>query len=92
MYKCFDCGCVFEQPKTYVEDCTPGGVSEGGSFLQKYDCCPECEGAFGSVEECVACGEWEYLACGEFTSMGFVCCECSNAGVDELEMGDLENE
>lgn len=86
MYKCFDCGCVFEQPKVYTEDCTPGGVSEGGSFIQKFEECPECGGAFGVVEECVACGEWEYLVYCEFTSMGFVCQECASAGVDELEM------
>lgn len=81
MYKCFDCGCVFEQPKTYVEDCTPGGVSEGGSFLQKYDCCPECEGAFGSVEECVICGEWGYVDSGCYDNDGFICENC-NAEID----------
>lgn len=85
MYKCFDCGCVFEQPKTYVEDCTPGGVSEGGSFLQKYDCCPECEGAFGSVEECVICGEWEYVDSGCYDNDGFICENC-NVEIDLEEM------
>ena len=88
MKKCFECGCVFEEPTTYTEDCTPGGVSEGGSFIQKYDGCPSCGGAFGSVEECVACGEWEYVAYGELTSLGFVCQECASAGLDELEMGE----
>lgn len=85
MYKCFDCGCIFEQPKTYVEDCTPGGVSEGGSFLQKYDCCPECEGAFGSVEECVICGEWKYVDSGCYDNDGFICENC-NAEIDLEEM------
>lgn len=77
MYKCFDCGYVFEQPTTYTEDCTPGGVSEGGCFVQKYDGCPACEGAFGSVEECDVCGEWEIVSYGNFDGDAFVCEECS---------------
>ena len=85
MYKCFDCGCVFEQPKVYIEDCTPGGVSEGGSFLQKYDCCPECEGTFGSVEECTICGEWDYTDVGCYNEHGFVCSVCES----EIEMGGV---
>lgn len=87
MYKCFDCGCVFEQPKVYTEDCTPGGVSEGGSFIQKFEECPECGGAFGSAEQCAICGKWECIDCGDpHSEYGFICEDC----LDELEM--LENE
>ena len=33
MFICDDCELVFDEPKEFVEDRTPGGVSEGGSFL-----------------------------------------------------------
>ena len=87
MYKCLDCGCLFEQPSTYTEDCTPGGVFEGGSFIQRYEECPECGGAFGSVEECDVCGEWVYTAYGNpFSPAGFACQLCDD------KLGELEDE
>ena len=90
MYKCYDCGCEFDQAETYAEDCTPGGTSEGGSFIRKYQGCPQCGGEFGSGEECAICGEWEYYAYGDpFSPAGFVCQGCSDE-LDELEA--LEDE
>lgn len=85
MYKCFDCGCLFEQPSTYTEDCTPGGVSEGGIFIQRYDECPECGGAFGSVEECCICEEWDYIDSGCYEEPGFICSSCN----EEIEMEEM---
>lgn len=58
MYKCLDCGLVFEEPKKYSEDCTPGGAFEGGSFIQYFCGCPWCAGAFEEVSECSNCGEY----------------------------------
>lgn len=58
MYKCLDCYEVFDEPKTYSEDRTPGEAFEGGSFNYEYDGCPHCSGAFAKAFECEHCGEW----------------------------------
>lgn len=58
MYKCYDCGYVFDTPKHCSEDRTPGGAFEGGSFIERWDGCPKCEGAFDEVIECDGCGEF----------------------------------
>ena len=51
MVICDDCELVFDEPKEFVEDRTPGGVSEGGSFLYHYIGCPNCGGMFEVYEE-----------------------------------------
>ena len=58
MYKCNDCGLIFEEPSNYSEDRTPGGVSEGGSFIEHYVGCPRCGGSFDEAEECEECGKY----------------------------------
>ena len=79
MYKCLDCGLVFQEPTTYSEDRTPGGAFEGGSFVEHYDGCPKCSGGFKEVECCELCGQtsieelkdglcdncWEVVNCEE---------------------------
>lgn len=55
MYKCCDCGLVFDNPKTYSEDRTPGGAFEGGSFNYSWEGCPSCEGAFDEAMLCQRC-------------------------------------
>lgn len=40
MFKCYDCGYVFEEPKHYSEDRTPGGAFEGSSFIEHFTGCP----------------------------------------------------
>lgn len=42
MYKCVDCGLVFDEPKLFSEDRTPGGAFEGGSFIERWYGCPNC--------------------------------------------------
>ena len=51
MYKCDECGYVFDEPKTYSEDLTPGLAFEGGSFIKEYEGCPLCEGQFHEIVE-----------------------------------------
>lgn len=51
MYRCEDCGYVFEEPKLYSEDRTPGGAFEGGSFIERWVGCPFCSGEFEEFEE-----------------------------------------
>lgn len=58
MFKCYDCGYVFEEPKHYSEDRTPGGAFEGGSFIEHFTGCPQCAGAYDEAVECDGCGEW----------------------------------
>lgn len=57
MYKCCECGCIFEEPKIYSDDCTPGGAFEGGSFINYYYMCPNCGGNYDEALECSCCNE-----------------------------------
>ena len=57
MYKCCDCGLVFDTPKHYSEDRTPGGAFEGGSFIYHYDGCPSCGGSYDEAMECQRCAD-----------------------------------
>ena len=53
MYKCCDCGLVFDTPKEYSEDRTPyGGYPEPG-FTEHFAGCPSCGGAFNEAMLCV---------------------------------------
>lgn len=55
MYKCCDCGLVFDNPKVYSEDRTPyGGYPEPG-FTEHFAGCPSCGGAFDEAMLCVRC-------------------------------------
>jgi len=55
MYKCCDCGLVFDNPKEYSEDRTPyGGYPEPG-FTEHFAGCPSCEGAFDEAMLCARC-------------------------------------
>ena len=51
MYKCQECGCVFDEPEKFAEDCTPGGAFEGGSFINYWEGCPNCAGDFEEYDE-----------------------------------------
>lgn len=85
MKKCFDCGYVFDEPTTYTEDLTPGEGFEGGSFINKYDGCPVCSGAFGSADECAYCCEWDYTCEGHYDGEGFVCQHCAEEHEEVVE-------
>lgn len=49
MYRCERCNKLFDEPKIYTEDLTPGGAFEGGSFNKKYYGCPSCEADYEEV-------------------------------------------
>lgn len=55
MYKCNLCGAIFETPKNYCEDLTPGGSFEGGSFNYRFCGCPEC--SCNDYDELIEMGE-----------------------------------
>ena len=49
--KCNDCGRIFTEPAVEIEDMTPGGSFEGGTFYMKNLVCPYCGGDYEEVEE-----------------------------------------
>lgn len=61
MYKCDDCGLVFEIPKEYVE---PEQIYEG---------CPNCRGTFTQAFKCRICDEWK----PHYRIVDDICCDCA---------------
>lgn len=55
MFKCEDCGYIFDEPKKYSEDRTPGGSFEGGSFIEYFTGCPLCSGSYEDTTYCDEC-------------------------------------
>lgn len=49
MYKCLECGRVFEQTHNYRE-----------RHGERFRCCPYCNGDFAEAMQCDDCGEWFY--------------------------------
>lgn len=66
MYYCSNCNVFFEEPSNYAEDRTPGGVFEGGSFIEHYSGCPHCGGGYEEAKRC---------ACGEYIQRNARCCD-----------------
>lgn len=40
MWKCYDCGAIFEEPATYQENV---GDYWGAPAYESFDCCPNCK-------------------------------------------------
>jgi hypothetical protein len=74
MYICKDCGLVFNQPKTFVEDTTPGGGPSEQGFSHEYKACPACEGNYVEATQCVRC-EYNYIP---LRSTYLFCDECKH--------------
>ena len=53
MYKCLDCGEVFEEPASVRET---HGFTDG--FAEIFYMCPHCNGDYEEVHQCKECGEW----------------------------------
>ena len=71
MYRCTDCGAVFEKPHTYRES-RPIGT-------ELFSCCPDCNSTdFQEALQCKECGE--YFIENKTNTM---CDDC----LKELEMG-----
>lgn len=91
MYKCKDCGLIFDEPKEYSEDYTPGGAFEGGSFINRFSGCPNCSGSYDDAKECEICGEYfleEELE--DTTEMinggcGYCCSQC----IEDNDMSEI---
>lgn len=84
MYKCKECGYSFSTPKTYSEDRTPGGVSEGGSFIETWEGCPSCScGDLIEFRECDECGKFCDIRDLTATSNGLICDLCLEEGDEE---------
>ena len=80
MYKCLECKAVFDEPKLITEDCTPGGVNEGGSFNKIMYVCPICEGEYDFAHKCDICDE--YYTTFELhynpDNKSYICDKCEN--------------
>ena len=55
MYKCVDCGAVFDEPDTWEES---RGEYWGFPCTETVCGCPECRGDYEEAFECEECGEW----------------------------------
>lgn len=54
MYKCLECGSVFEEPKFYKESRPYGS----GFVFEELSGCPSCGEGFDEAFECDCCGEY----------------------------------
>lgn len=70
MYKCKNCGGVFEEPKFYTE--THGLDSPP---YENWTGCPSCSGAYKGAIQCDQCGE--YIV-GEYIKINSGVCICEN--------------
>lgn len=75
-YICLECGKVFEDPKLYKEDLTPGGAFEGGAFMHEYYACPFCEGSYRNAVRCDVCGEYVSTEDIEYVVDYNLCSKC----------------
>lgn len=69
MFICLDCGCVFDEPKHWIE--THGLDSPP---YEEWDGCPSCGGAYAETYKCDGCNDW---LCGTYaeTKNGNKYCE-----------------
>ena len=88
MFKCRDCGYIFEEPKHYSEDRTPGGVFEGGSFIEHYTGCPLCAGAYDEAIECDSCNEFFFREQLESNENGSFCFMCYQENYPEEDLDE----
>lgn len=83
MYKCKECGLIFETPTKSYEDYTPSGGCED-SFICEKKVCPICKGTFEKINECEYCGKFITKEMTEYYKNQVVCEECK----EELENND----
>ena len=59
MYKCIDCGHLFEEGEQSVwyEN---QGECHGVIAIERFSGCPVCKGDYEEVHQCKKCGEWKY--------------------------------
>lgn len=55
MFKCYDCGKTFFEPKNYQEKM---GEHFGFPAYESFSGCPHCSGSFEEAVQCKKCGEW----------------------------------
>lgn len=56
MYKCLDCGHLFEEGEEKIKK-EYMGCFLGGSYVEESSVCPHCGGDFEETEECKCCGK-----------------------------------
>lgn len=61
MFICLDCGCVFDEPKHWIE--THGLDSPP---YEEWDGCPSCGGTYAETYKCDGCNDW---LCGTYAEI-----------------------
>ena len=61
MFICLDCGCVFDEPKHWIE--THGLDSPP---YEEWNGCPSCGGAYAETYKCDGCNDW---LCGTYAEV-----------------------
>lgn len=71
MYKCVDCGHLFEdgEQKTYKENI---GECHGSPSYVYFSVCPICDGEYEEINPCTVCGSYEHSA------SRLLCEDCEN--------------
>lgn len=76
MYMCDNCNAIFETPKIYSEDKTPGESFEGMTFIEYYEGCPICSETFKEANQCYICGNIIDVDDGIYIDDIFCCHDC----------------
>lgn len=77
MFKCLECGAVFDEPKIVNDSVTYGKVSVPRTFAS----CPHCDSGFDEAYPCKDCGE--YFLADELHS--FYCKDCLKENWDKTD-------
>lgn len=56
MYICLECGKIFAEPKSYIED--HGQCEHHERLLESFSGCPHCRGAYAPATRCSVCNDW----------------------------------
>ena len=70
MYKCIECGTVFEEPKTWKEG---RGEFWGMPCTETMSGCPKCREGYEEAVQCKRCDEWVFE--DELTDGLCECCQ-----------------
>lgn len=83
MYKCLECGSVFETPKTCTENLAPYGEFNNSSFDHQYSACPHCDGEYEEAVQCEECEEYFF----ENDLVGNLCTTCLSERTEDIKVG-----
>lgn len=83
MYRCIDCGEIFEEPTSWEEQEEFWGARVG----REESGCPFCKGDYEEVYQCDECGEW-YTE-DEYNLENDICNDCMTKEIESIDMETL---